>query len=126
MVNGYKKGYAAELELTHALAQRGYMVVRTPKSGRISLASPDVIAAKGGKLIVIECKSRKGAFTVSKEQLDELKEWEEKAHAKAYIGWKVARKGWFFLHLQDVAANNGNVGKKFLFEKCATLEQIFE
>ena len=125
MVNVYRKGYAAELELTHTLAQRGYMVVRTPKSGRISLASPDVIAARAGKLIVIECKSRKGAFTVAQEQLAELKEWEEKAHAQAYIGWKVARKGWFFLHLEDVVANNGNIGKKFLSEKCMTLDQVF-
>lgn len=64
------------------------------------------------------------AFKVPMEQLQELKEWEEKAKAKAYVGWKVARKGWFFLHLQDVIANNGNVGKKFLQEKSIGIGEI--
>ncbi len=124
MVRSYAKGYRAEYSLVHILAKLGYMVVRTPRSGRIGLASPDIIAAKDGRLIVIECKSRMEAFKVPMEQLQELKEWEEKAKAKAYVGWKVARKGWFFLHLQDVIANNGNVGKKFLQEKSIGIGEI--
>ncbi|MBI2971154.1 MAG: hypothetical protein HYY37_01900 [Candidatus Aenigmarchaeota archaeon] len=124
MVHAYRKGYAGERQLVHILAHMGYMVVRTPRSGRINLASPDIIAAKGGRLIVIECKSRAGAFTVPPEQLDELREWEEKAGAKAYVAWKVSRKGWFFLNLNDVVGNNGNVGKKFLHEKAIGIEAI--
>ena len=77
MLAAYRKGYMGEWQLTHKLAEMGYMVVRTPRSGRIGLASPDIIAAKQGKLIVIECKSRAQAFTVPPEQLDELKEWQE-------------------------------------------------
>lgn len=113
MVKKYFKGYRAERELTHTLAKLGYMVVRTPRSGRIGLASPDIIAAKNGKLIVIECKSRKDAFTVEKEQLDELQEWVKKAKARAYIGWKLPRRGWTFLDLNIVVKNKGNIGKKF-------------
>jgi Holliday junction resolvase len=124
MVKKYFKGYLAEWELTHKLSDMGFMVVRTPRSGRISLASPDIIAANRGKLIVIECKSRKSGFTVPPEQLNELKEWEIKAGARAYIGCKVARKGWFFLKLADVMKNNGNVGKKFLEEKSVRIEAI--
>ncbi|MBI4170598.1 MAG: hypothetical protein HY514_02805 [Candidatus Aenigmarchaeota archaeon] len=100
------------------------MVIRTPRSGRINLASPDIIAAKNGKLIVIECKSRAEAFTVEKGQLQELREWQDKAGALPYIGWKIARKGWTFLHLKDVEDNRGNVGKKFALEKGMTLEKI--
>ena len=117
MTKTYFKGYFAEWQLTHELSKMGYMVVRTPRSGRIGLASPDIIAAKDGKLIVIECKSRAKGFKVPPEQLQGLKEWEDKARAKAYIGLKVARKGWFFLKLQDVINNNGNVGKKLVKEK---------
>lgn len=124
MVHCYRKGYAAERSLVHTLAKIGYMVVRTPRSGRINLASPDVIAAKDGRLIVIECKSRAKGFKVYGEQLDELKQWEEKAKATAYVGWKIARKGWLFLTLADVVGNNGNVGKKFIEEKGIALENL--
>jgi Holliday junction resolvase len=124
MVRSYAKGYAAERQLIHLLASMGYMTIRAPRSGSISLASPDVIAAKHGKLVVIECKSRKGAFSVPREQLDELKAWREKAGAQAYVGWKISRQGWTFLHLDDVYMNNGNVGKKFAQEKGISIEAI--
>ncbi len=124
MIRSYRKGYIAELSLVHTLSQHGFMVVRTPRSGRINLASPDIIAAKNGKLIVIECKARAEAFTVEKEQLQELREWQEKAGAIPYIGWKIARRGWIFLHLKDVEENKGNIGKKFALEKGMALEKI--
>ena len=124
MIHKYAKGYRAERTLVHELSRMGYMVVRTPRSGRINLASPDVIAAKNGTLIVIECKSRAEAFTVPQDQLSELKEWETKAWAKAYIGWKISRKGWFFLKLADVVSNNGNVGKRFVSEKAISINEI--
>lgn len=124
MVKKYAKGYRGERNLVHILAGRGYMVVRTPRSGRINLASPDIIAAKDGKLVVIECKAREEAFTIPKEQLDELKQWEEKAMATAYIAWKLSRKDWTFLRLNDVIGNNGNVGKKFAKEKGFSIDSV--
>lgn len=124
MVKSYAKGYRAEYELVHKLAGRGFMVVRTPRSGRIGLASPDIIAAKGGRLLVIECKSRKNGFTIDAAQLQELQEWVEKAGAVAYVGCKIARRGWSFLRLEDVKKNNGNVGKKFVASAGLDLEQI--
>ena len=120
----YMKGYRSERELVYKLSEMGFMVVRTPRSGSINLASPDIIAAKSGRLIVIECKSRKSGFKIPLEQLDELREWEVKARAKAYIGWKVARKGWFFLNLKDVVKNKGNVGKKILEKKSISIDKL--
>ena len=124
MLKSYRKGYVAEISLVHTLSKFGFMVIRAPRSGRINLPSPDIIAAKNGKLIVIECKSRAAAFTVEKEQLAELREWQEKAGAIPYIGWKISRQGWTFLHLKDVEDNNGNIGKKFALEKGMPLEKI--
>lgn len=124
MFSGYSKGARSERELVHTLSKMGYMTIRAPRSGRINLASPDVIAAKHGKLLVIECKFRKSAFTVPLEQLAELDEWVEKAGAIAYIGCKIARKGWKFLKLEDVKANHGNIGKKFIAEKGITIDLI--
>lgn len=96
------------------LSKMGYMTIRAPRSGRIGLDSPDVIAAKDGRLIVIECKSRAKAFTVPMEQLAELESWITKAKAVAYIGCKISRKGWKFLKYEDVFANKGHIGKKFI------------
>lgn len=124
MTRSYAKGYRAENEMVHTLSKMGYMVIRAPRSGRIDLPSPDIIAAKHGKLLVIECKSRNGAFTVPLDQLDQLREWRDKAGAHAYVGWKISRKGWTFLHLDDVYANNGNVGKKFAAEKGVGIDAI--
>ena len=124
MVNSYAKGYMAEWKLTHILAGRGYMVMRAPRSGRIGLACPDIIAAKDGKLIVLEVKSRAEAFQISMEQLTDLKKWEDVGGAKAYIVWKVSRRGWFFFHLKDVVDNKGNMGKKFLEAKGFGIDKI--
>ncbi len=122
MTQSYAKGYKNELELTHKLASLGYMAIRAPRSGRIGLPSPDIVAAKPGKLIVIECKAREAAFTVEKEQLQELLDWQDKGGATAYIAWKISRKGWTFLHLKDVMENKGNIGKKFANEKGFPIE----
>jgi Holliday junction resolvase len=124
MPHSYAKGYRGERELVHTLSKMGYMVIRAPRSGSINLASPDIIAAKHGKLLVIECKSRKGAFKIPIEQLNELKEWRDKAGAFAYIGWKISRKGWTFLRLDDVYANNGNIGKKFANSKGINIGEL--
>jgi len=124
MVKPYRKGYMGERELVYKLHERGYMVIRAPRSGRISLPSPDVIAVKDGKVIVVECKTRNAAFTVEEEQLKELSEWSEKGGAKAYVAWKLPRKEWIFLNLRDVIDNNGNVGKRFAIERGFGFDKI--
>jgi len=117
----YAKGYRNEWQLTHEFAKRGFMAVRTPRSGRIGLPSPDIIALKNGKIFVIEAKAREEAFKIEAEQLNELKQWQQNG-AAAYIAWKISRKGWKFLKLDDVIKNNGNIGKKFAAEKSFGIE----
>jgi Holliday junction resolvase len=51
-------------------------------------------------------------------------EWKEKAKADAYLACKISRKGWKFLHLHDVIANKGNIGKKFIEEKGFAIEAL--
>lgn len=124
MLKSYAKGYRAEYELVYKLSRMGYMVVRTPRSGSIGLASPDIIAIKKGKIIVIEVKSRKSAFSVHEGQLKELEEWVQKGGAIAYVGCKIARKGWYFIKLDDVKNNRGNIGKKFIDSFGINMESI--
>lgn len=116
MIQKYKKGYMAEWNLTRELSELGYLVLRAPHSGASGLPSPDIVALKNNNLFVIECKAHASGFKIEQDQLDQLKLWQTHG-AKAYICWKIARKGWHFMHLDDVMANNGNVGKKFALEK---------
>lgn len=120
----YKKGASAERELVHALYSKGWSVIRAPRSGRIGIPLPDIVAAKAGRIIVIECKARAEGFTVGREQLEQLQDWQVRAHAIPYIGWKVSRKGWFFLRLGDVIANSGNVSKRFLDGRAIGIDEL--
>ena len=128
MVRTYAKGYRFERSLMHTLSKLGFMVIRAPRSGRMNIALPDIVAIKKydgtTKALAIECKNRLEGFTVAPEQLQELKDWEETAGAECYIAWKCGRNEPIFLKLSDVVANKGNVGKKFAKEKGISLTDI--
>lgn len=125
MAGNYQKGYRGENELVHMLYNMGFMTLRAPRSGRINLPSPDIIAVKSGKIYAIECKSRKNGFKVPAEQLEELIAWETKGGSETYVAWKISYKGWFFIPLKKVIENNGNVGKKFCDEFGISLSKLF-
>ena len=124
MVSHYKKGYRAENELQHKLSKMGWCVIRAPGSGKISLPSPDLIAAKKGEIIVIECKSVKNAFRIENDQLNQLKKWEKIGGAKAYIAWKISRGGWKFFFLSDVCENQGRMNKKLIQDKAFDIGKL--
>ncbi|MEM7816302.1 MAG: Holliday junction resolvase Hjc [Candidatus Aenigmatarchaeota archaeon] len=121
----YMKGYLGERELLYKLYDKGYVVLRSPRSGRIGLPTPDIVAIKKSKVYAIECKSRNIAFVVPKEQLNQLKEWVEKAGARAYIAWKIPRKGWKFISLEDAIKNNGRISNRFCNLVGKNFEDIF-
>ncbi len=120
----YRKGYMAENQLVHILYERGWAVMRAPRSGKISIPSPDIVAIKGGRVVIIEVKSRSAGFQIRKEQLDEMREWVLRSGGEGYVALKLPYKGWRFLKLDDVINNKGNVGKAFLEEKYLELEDV--
>ncbi len=120
----YRKGYVAENQLVHILHERGWAVMRAPRSGKISIPSPDIVAIKHGRVLVIEVKSRGVGFQIRKEQLYEMKEWVSRSGGEGYIAIKIPYKGWRFLKLDDVIDNKGNVGKSFLEEMSLRLEDV--
>jgi len=66
----YKKGYAFERQLKKDLESKGWSVIRSGGSKK-----PDMIAAKDGRRIVIECKSTsKDAIYVEKEEVKKLRD----------------------------------------------------
>ncbi|NOR84607.1 hypothetical protein GQ473_00670 [archaeon] len=64
----YKKGYAFERELKKHLEKEGWCVIRSGGSKK-----PDIVAAKDGKIIVIECKSTiKDCAYLEKDEVKKL------------------------------------------------------
>lgn len=107
----YRKGYKAELELVHLLSKRGFLAIRSPRSGRIGLPAPDVIAIRRGKILAFECKFIGRAFKVPSSELEQLKQWERIGGAECYIAWKYPRRGWRFISLKHVLKRKGNLRK---------------
>jgi Holliday junction resolvase len=123
MVKKYAKGYRAERLLLQELSKLGYMVMRAPHSGSTSLASPDIIAVKGGRVLVIECKAREEAFKIEEEQMKQLCQWQG-AGCVPYVAWKISRGGWKFIHLDRVMENGGKIGKKFADSMGVSINEI--
>ncbi len=94
----HSKGANAERELMHLFFKEGFSVVRIAGSGTSPLPAPDIIAIKKGRIIAVECKARKSShLAITIEQIGELTQWVAIAGGEALVGWKIPRKGWFFL-----------------------------
>lgn len=94
----HSKGANAERELMRLFFEKGFSVVRIAGSGTSPLPAPDIIAIKKGRIVAVECKARKAKnLAISSAQMSEFLDWAEKAGSEALVGWKVPRKGWFFL-----------------------------
>ena len=94
----HSKGANAERELMHLFFKEGFSVVRIAGSGTSPLPAPDIIALRNGRIIAVECKARKAKnLAISVAQMQELRGWARKAGAEPLVGWKIPRKGWFFL-----------------------------
>jgi Holliday junction resolvase len=124
MVHTYAKGYRTELELVYEFAKRGWLALRAPRSGKISLPSPDIIAIKQRKILALECKSSSKPFKVSENELKQLELWEKIGGAKCYIAWRLPRKRWYFLELKTVTKNKGNVSIGLCEKYGKTIEEI--
>lgn len=65
----YKKGYTFERELKKDLENKGWCVIRSGGSKK-----PDMVAAKNGKILIIECKSTtKDNIYLEKEEVEKMK-----------------------------------------------------
>jgi Holliday junction resolvase len=97
------KGTNAERELIHKFWANGFAAVRSAGSGSMRYPSPDLVVAKEGKIIVIECKVTKELYKYfAKEELEDLKEFSFFFKAEPYVGVKFNKEGWFFLRPCDL------------------------
>jgi len=104
----------------HLFFKQGFSVVRIAGSGTSPLPAPDIIAIRKGRIIAVECKARKTKnLAVSVGQVGELLDWAKKAGAEPLIGWKIPRKGWFFLKPGQLH----NTGKFFTINQKNAMEK---
>ncbi len=113
----YKKGANAERELAKMLKEMGFGVIRAAKSGG-KISTPDVVAAKKGKILAIECKTWNRKPSLKKEEMKELLEWAKRAGAQAILAWRKRGK-WFFYELKKVEKIEENkfIDQKTFFSK---------
>mgnify|MGYP001584564813 CR=1 FL=1 len=97
------KGLNAERELVRMFNERGWRSVRVAGSGSIKYPAPDVIAARGSRRLVIECKTTKTKNQyLEKEQIGELAAFAEALLAEPWVGVRFDNVKWFFVSLEDL------------------------
>jgi holliday junction resolvase Hjr len=103
------KGINAERQLIHKFWSVGWAAIRVAGSGSISYPVPDVLAGNNLRKLAIECKaSREKERYLTKDQVNELKEFSKIFGAEAWIAVKFDKEEWYFLMLEDLKETNNN------------------
>ena len=102
------KGTRAERELFHLFWGDGFNSIRTAGSGSTSMPAPDLIAAKDGRGLVIECKSGAGNYRyIKKQQVEELIAFAKTFDGEPWIAARFDRIGWFFVKAENLEQTKG-------------------
>jgi len=125
-----QKGRYGEYKLMQLLTKHGYFVMRAPGSGtRVKrFAYVDVIAIKKGLILLFEVKrrQRRDTITFHKEQIEKLKEAEEKSGGHAHVAVYIDdEKRWYFFTL-DQLEDKGNhyLLSAYEFENTKSIEIV--
>ncbi len=98
----YEKGVRFERDLVTRFWDNGWAAVRAAGSGTVSFPVPDVLAVKGGRVILVECKVTKEDKMNFKKAVLSLKKFGLIANAKAYLAVKFLRKEPCFFDIDDM------------------------
>ena len=105
----YKKGANNERDLLEKLWNMGYAVIRAAGSGKARLPTPDIVAIKGDRRYIIECKSRVTKYLyISREQIDELTLWGKRSNSIPIIALK--KRKWFIFNISDLDEKGSSYG----------------
>jgi len=98
----YEKGARFERLLVHKFQENGWISFRAAGSGTIKYIIPDVIAIKGNKVLMVECKSTKKESISLKEPILNLKEILHISEFEIYLAVKFNRQDPRFYKIQDL------------------------
>lgn len=101
------KGCRTERELLHLFWDAGFVCSRMAGSGSIPLPSPDLIAGKDGRILVIECKSGKSQRYLTKKEVDELRDFGVRMGAEAWIALRFNNQDWYFMETEKLKQSRG-------------------
>ena len=124
----YDKGARSERELLSILDEEGYSVLRSAGSG-VNALSPDIVALKKGRCIVIECKAwEKGSLSLAPEQFKKIRQWESNTGFPTFVAWRMNGMGWFFIKPGEFekGRSNYNITKKKVLGVNRKLEDVLE
>lgn len=107
------KGSNAERELIHKFWANGFGAIRSAGSGSMKYPSPDILVAKNGRVIAIECKVTQNLYKYfEKREINDLKEFSKFFNAEPYVAVKFKGEGWFFLRIDRLKEK----GKSFMID----------
>jgi Holliday junction resolvase len=96
----YQKGANFERSLVRAFWESGFSAFRSAGSGSAPFPIPDIIACRGGRVIIIECKtSAKDSFRLDRDDVEKLRLFRERAECEAYVAVKFNREKPMFFPL---------------------------
>lgn len=85
----YQKGANFERSLVRDFWENGFTAIRAAGSGSAPQPIPDVIAMKGNRILIIECKTTaKPTFRLGKDDIAKLRAFLERADCEAYLALK--------------------------------------
>ena len=104
------KGSNAERDLIHRFWEAGWAAMRAAGSGSARTPSPDVIAGKDGRILVIECKVTIGAKKyIDRREIDELLTFASIMKAEAWLAVKFPKRAWIFVSVHDAIQKGKSV-----------------
>ena len=106
------KGFRAERILANKLWELGFAVVRGGASGGgvRRRFTPDIVAMRSGRIIVLEVKyrSREEPIPIERSRVEKLLDFAKRAGGEVYIAVKYGRREWRFIPLSDLLEQSGS------------------
>ena len=100
----YQKGANFERSLVRAFWDSGFAAMRAAGSGSAPFPIPDIIAAKGSRVIAVECKTTsKDKFRLDKHDIGKLRIFSDRVSCEAYVAVKFDREKPKFFPLELIA-----------------------
>ncbi|MBI2564844.1 hypothetical protein HYV79_02535 [Candidatus Woesearchaeota archaeon] len=121
------KGVNGERELVHLFWQNNWTAWRIAGSGSIKYPSPDIVAGKGLRKIIIECKTTNSEIQYfSQKEIDDLFFLSEKIHVEPWLAIKFSRQDWLFIQPNYLNINSKSlcISKKEIEIKGKTFQQL--
>jgi len=102
----YKKGSDFERAIVSELTERGWVAFRAAGSGKGDRFLPDVVALKGGKAMIIECKATTKDRLSLKPAILALADYAAKAGADAHVAVRFFRQRPRFYFVKDLISKD--------------------